>query len=45
MELDGDTETLNGIAREFKFFLVQAGSLSHYIASDGLFITRNIETV
>ncbi|VDK72766.1 unnamed protein product [Litomosoides sigmodontis] len=44
MELDGDMETLNGIAREFKFFLVQAGSLSHYIASDGLFITRNIET-
>ncbi|CAG9531707.1 unnamed protein product [Cercopithifilaria johnstoni] len=44
MELDGDMGTLNGIAREFKFFLVQAGSLSHYITSDGLFATRNIET-
>uniref|UniRef100_A0A0R3RLK3 Methyl methanesulfonate-sensitivity protein 22-like n=1 Tax=Elaeophora elaphi TaxID=1147741 RepID=A0A0R3RLK3_9BILA len=44
MELDGDMETLNGIAREFKFFLVQTGSLSHYIISDSLFITRNIET-
>uniref|UniRef100_A8NMD6 Uncharacterized protein n=1 Tax=Brugia malayi TaxID=6279 RepID=A8NMD6_BRUMA len=44
MELDGDMETLNKIAREFKFFLVQAGSLSHYIASDGLFTTRNVET-
>ncbi|EFO25767.2 hypothetical protein LOAG_02716 [Loa loa] len=44
MELNGDMETLNGIAREFKFFLVQAGSLSRYIASDGLFTTRNVET-
>ncbi|VDP13244.1 unnamed protein product, partial [Onchocerca flexuosa] len=44
MELDGDVETLYGIAREFKFFLIQAGSLSHYITSDGLFTTRNIET-
>uniref|UniRef100_A0A1I7VIA1 MMS22L_N domain-containing protein n=1 Tax=Loa loa TaxID=7209 RepID=A0A1I7VIA1_LOALO len=45
MELNGDMETLNGIAREFKFFLVQAGSLSRYIASDGLFTTRNVETM
>lgn len=45
MELDGDMETLNGIAREFKFFLVQAGSLSHYITNDSLFTTRNVETV
>uniref|UniRef100_A0A915PTI1 Uncharacterized protein n=1 Tax=Setaria digitata TaxID=48799 RepID=A0A915PTI1_9BILA len=45
MELEGDTETLDGIAREFKFFLVQAGSLSHYIISDDLFTTRNVETV
>ncbi|KAK6111558.1 hypothetical protein QQG55_44125 [Brugia pahangi] len=44
MESDGDMETLNKIAREFKFFLVQAGSLSHYIANDGLFTTRNVET-
>lgn len=45
MELDGGVETLYGIAREFKFFLIQAGSLSHYITSDGLFTTRNVETV
>ncbi|KAL3983183.1 hypothetical protein ACH3XW_50140 [Acanthocheilonema viteae] len=44
MELDGDAETLNRIAREFKLFLVQAGSLSHYIISDALFTARNVET-
>ncbi|KAM3725146.1 Protein MMS22-like [Dirofilaria immitis] len=44
LELDGDVETLNRIVREFKFFLVQAGSLNHYIASDGLFTARNVET-
>lgn len=45
MELDGNIETLNGIAREFKFFLVQIGSLSHYVTTDSLFSTRNVETV
>ncbi|VDN07445.1 unnamed protein product [Thelazia callipaeda] len=43
-ELKGGIETLNRIAREFKFFLIQVGTLSQYITHDDLFTKRNVET-
>ncbi|VDN44645.1 unnamed protein product [Gongylonema pulchrum] len=43
-DLEGDEEALNNIAVEFKFFIVQTGSLSRHCVNDRLFATRNIET-